>query len=111
MKRERTLAYVAFAIVCTVWGTTYLAIRVAVETIPPMLLTAARFVTAGVLLFAVSWLRGDRPPRDRRTFLHALIVGVLMVGIGNLSVVLAASAAPALPMFATWITSRSMIWP
>src|SRR5207247_1636731 len=39
MSRDRALAYAAFAIVCTVWGTTYLAIRIAVETIPPMLLT------------------------------------------------------------------------
>jgi drug/metabolite transporter (DMT)-like permease len=94
VSRDRTLAYAAFAVVCTVWGTTYLAIRVAVETVPPMLLTAARFVTAGVLLFAVAWLRGDRPPRDRRTLLHALVVGVLMVGIGNLSVVWAEQWVP-----------------
>ena len=38
MKRERALAYIAFAIVCIVWGTTYLAIRVAVRSIPPFLL-------------------------------------------------------------------------
>ena len=94
MSRDRTLAYIAFAIVCTVWGTTYLAIRVAVETIPPMLLTAARFVTAGIVLFAVAWLRGDRPPRDRRTLLEAALVGVLMVGIGNLSVVWAEQWVP-----------------
>jgi drug/metabolite transporter (DMT)-like permease len=94
MSRDRALAYVAFAIVCTVWGTTYLAIRVAVETIPPMLLTAARFVTAGLLLFAVARLRGDRMPRDRRTLISAAVVGVLMVGIGNLSVVWAEQWVP-----------------
>ena len=94
MSRDRALAYAAFAIVCTVWGTTYLAIRVAVETIPPMLLTAARFVTAGVLLFAVAWLRGDRPPRDRRTLVNAAIVGVLLIGIGNLAVVWAEQWVP-----------------
>ena len=94
MSRDRTLAYVAFAIVCTVWGTTYLAIRIGVETIPPMLLTAARFVTAGAVLFAVSSLRGDRLPRDRRTLVHAIVVGVLMVGVGNLSVVWAEQWVP-----------------
>ena len=94
MSRDRALAYTAFAVVCTVWGTTYLAIRVAVETIPPMLLTASRFVTAGALLFIVSWLRGDRPPRDRRTLVNAAVVGVLMVGIGNLSVVWAEQWVP-----------------
>lgn len=94
MSRDRALAYAAFAIVCTVWGTTYLFIRIAVETIPPMLLTAARFVTAGALLFAVARLRGDRMPADRRTLLHAAVVGVLMVGIGNLSVVWAEQWVP-----------------
>src|SRR5205085_8723838 len=94
VSRDRALAYAAFAVVCAVWGTTYLAIRVAVETIPPMLLTAARFLTAGALLFAVSWLRGDRPPRDRRTLVNAAVVGVLMVGIGNLAVVWAEQWVP-----------------
>ena len=94
MNRQRGLAYAAFAIVCTVWGTTYLGIRIAVETIPPMLLTAARFVTAGVILFGIAWLRGDRPPRDRRLLLDIGVVGVLMVGIGNLSVVWAEQWVP-----------------
>lgn len=94
MSRDRALAYIAFAIVCTVWGTTYLAIRIAVETIPPLLLTAARFVTAGVLLFVVAHLRGDRAPRDRRTLLNIVAVGVLMVGLGNLSVVWAEQWVP-----------------
>ena len=94
MRRDRTLAYVAFAIVCTVWGTTYLAIRIGVETIPPMLLTAARYLTAGVILFTVAWLRGDRPPRDARTLRNAAFVGVLMVGIGNLAVVWAEQWVP-----------------
>jgi len=94
VSRDRALAYAAFAIVCTVWGTTYLAIRIAVETIPPMLLTAARFITAGVLLFIVARLRGDRVPADRRTLTHVVIVGVLMVGIGNLSVVWAEQWVP-----------------
>jgi drug/metabolite transporter (DMT)-like permease len=94
VSRDRTLAYAAFAIVCTVWGTTYLAIRIGVETIPPMLLTAARYLTAGLILFAVAWLRGDRPPRDARTLRNAAFVGVLMVGVGNLAVVWAEQWVP-----------------
>ena len=94
MKRDKAMAYAAFTIVCTVWGTTYLFIRIAVETIPPMLLTAARFVTAGVLLFVIARLRGDRAPSDRRTLVNIAVVGVLMVGIGNLSVVWAEQWVP-----------------
>src|SRR5204863_4090122 len=94
VSRDRAVAYVSFAIVCTVWGTTYLAIRIAVETMPPLLLTAARFVTAGIILFIIAWLRGDRPPRDRRLLLNMLVVGILMVGIGNLAVVWAEQWVP-----------------
>lgn len=84
MKHERALAYAAFAVVCIVWGTTYLAIRVAVRTIPPMLLTSARFVVAGLILFALALLRRERIPR---AFAELLVVGLLMVGVGNFAVV------------------------
>jgi drug/metabolite transporter (DMT)-like permease len=94
MKRERAVAYAAFATVCIVWGTTYLAIRIGVETIPPMLLTAARYLAAGVILFAIATLRGDRFPRDRRVVGELVLVGVLMVGIGNFSVVWAEQWVP-----------------
>ena len=94
MTRDRALAFAAFAVVCTVWGTTYLAIRIAVETIPPFLLTAARFVIAGVILFVIAWIRGDRPPRDTRLLANVAVVGLLMVGIGNLSVVWAEQWVP-----------------
>ena len=67
MKHERAVAYAAFATVCIVWGTTYLFIRIAVETIPPLLLTACRYVGAGVILLLIAALRGDRFPRDGRT--------------------------------------------
>ena len=87
MNRERTFAYVAFAIVCIVWGTTYLAIRIAVETIPPFLLTGFRYTVAGLILLAVARLRGQTLPRERRTYVELAIVGTLMVGVGNLAVV------------------------
>ncbi|HUJ12893.1 MAG TPA: EamA family transporter [Thermoanaerobaculia bacterium] len=94
MTRDRALAYAAFAVVCIVWGTTYLAIRIAVRTIPPMLLTSARFVVAGLILFAFALLRREPVPRDRRTLVELLIVGLLMVGIGNFTVVWAEQWVP-----------------
>lgn len=87
MKSDRALGYAAFAVVCIVWGTTYLAIRVAVQTIPPLLLTGARFTIAGVILFAVARWRGDALPRKRSVLAELLLVAFLMVAIGNLSVV------------------------
>ena len=94
MKRDRVLAYIAFAIVCIVWGTTYLAIRIAVRTIPPLLLTGARFVTAGAVLFAFARFRGEAIPHGKRLLGELLLVGLLMVGLGNLSVVWAEQWVP-----------------
>src|ERR1043166_9448707 len=87
MKHERAVAYAAFATVCIDWGTTYLFIRIAVETIPPLLLTAVRYLGAGIILLLIAAARGDRLPRDRRLLREIAVVGVLLVGVGNLSVV------------------------
>jgi len=94
MKHDKALAYGAFAIVCVVWGTTYLAIRIALETIPPLLLTGSRFVVAGLIMLAVARLRGEKPPRDVRTLANLALVGFLMVGMGNLAVVWAEQWVP-----------------
>ena len=54
------LQLAAFAAVYTIWGATYLGIRVAVETIPPFLLAGLRSFVAGALLFSFLRLRGAR---------------------------------------------------
>lgn len=94
MKHEKAVAYGAFAIVCVVWGTTYLFIRIALETIPPLLLTATRFTIAGLIMLLIAKLRGERIPRDFRTLANLAFVGFLMVGVGNLSVVWAEQWVP-----------------
>jgi drug/metabolite transporter (DMT)-like permease len=87
MKHDRGLAYAAFAIVCIVWGTTYLVIRIGLETIPPLLLTGIRYTAAGLLLLAVVLVRRTPIPRDARTLGNLALCGFLMVGLGNLAVV------------------------
>ena len=94
MKHERAWAYAAFATVCVVWGTTYLGIAIALETIPPLLLTASRFVVAGVILLALARIRGERIPRDLRTLANLALIGFLLVAIGNLAVVWAEQWVP-----------------
>lgn len=94
MKHERFLAYAAFATICVVWGTTYLAIRIAIETIPPLLMTSIRFTIAGVVLLAIAYLRGERVPRDPRVLMNLVVIGFLMVGVGNLAVVWAEQWVP-----------------
>jgi len=94
VKRERAWAYAAFITVCLVWGTTYLGIAIALETIPPLLLTSSRFVIAGVILLLVAALRGERIPRDGKTLGNLALIGFLLVGVGNLAVVWAEQWVP-----------------
>jgi drug/metabolite transporter (DMT)-like permease len=94
MKHEKALAWAAFAVVCVVWGTTYLFIRIALETIPPLLLTGTRFTLAGSIMLAIAKLRGDALPRDVRTLANLALIGFLMVGVGNLAVVWAEQWVP-----------------
>ena len=60
-------AYVAWVAICVIWGTTYLAIRIGLETMPPALMAGLRWLAAGCLLTLVQRLRGDPLP-DRRTW-------------------------------------------
>lgn len=92
--RDRTLALAAFLTVCIVWGTTYLGIRVAVESMPPVWLTGIRYTVAGMVLVTLSLIRGERIPRDPRTLANIAVVGLLLVGVGNLSVVWAEQWVP-----------------
>jgi drug/metabolite transporter (DMT)-like permease len=94
VKHEKAWAYVAFAVVCVVWGTTYLGIRIALDTIPPLLLTGVRFTAAGLIMVLVAKLRGEQLPRDRRSLANLALVGFLMVGVGNLAVVWAEQWVP-----------------
>jgi drug/metabolite transporter (DMT)-like permease len=94
MKHEKAWAYIAFATVCVVWGTTYLGIAIALETVPPLLLTGSRFVIAGLIMLGIAKMRGERIPRDGRTLANLALIGFLMVGVGNLAVVWAEQWVP-----------------
>ncbi|HTM03269.1 MAG TPA: EamA family transporter [Vicinamibacterales bacterium] len=86
-------AYAAWGVVCIVWGTTYLAIRIALESIPPGLLAGMRFATAGTLLCGYVIARGDRLP-PRSAWPVQGLIGVLMLGIGNGLIVVAEQWIP-----------------
>ena len=72
----------AFATLYVVWGSTYLAIRFAVETLPPFTMAGARFVVAGAVLYGWSRARGAAP-LTRPEWRTAAIVGALLVVGGN----------------------------
>ncbi|MGQ0586300.1 MAG: EamA family transporter [Gammaproteobacteria bacterium] len=74
---------VAFAIVYLVWGSTYLAIRVGVQHLPPWLFAGIRFLLAGALMLAYARWRGARLPASRRDWLNITVTALLMLVAGN----------------------------
>jgi drug/metabolite transporter (DMT)-like permease len=72
----------ALVAVCFFWGTTYLAIRMSLESFPPLVLVCARYVISGSLMLGAIALRGGRMPRGR-DLRAACLSGMLVLGIGN----------------------------
>lgn len=83
----KSLVIAAFAALYTVWGSTYLAIRVAVETMPPLLMAGARFTLAGVLLYGFMRWRGAARPEPLHWRNAAISGGLLLLGGNGLIVV------------------------
>ena len=83
--RERTLSLLAFACIWLVWGSTFFAIRVAIGGIPPVLMCGLRLISAGVALLLWARLTGIGWPRGIE-WRNAALVGVLLPGVGNVSV-------------------------
>lgn len=90
---QRKLAYFAWTAVCLIWGTTYLGIRVSLETIPPALMGGMRWTIAGALLTLYLIARGERLP-PRASWGGIALLGFLMLGLGNGGVVVAEQWVP-----------------
>jgi len=73
---------VAFAAVYVIWGSTYLAIKVGIETIPPFLMAGTRFLIAGSILYLLARHRGAAPP-TRQHWAAAAAIGALLLLCGN----------------------------
>src|SRR5947209_6789793 len=65
----------AFLAIYLIWGSTYLAIRYAIVTIPPLITAGVRHLIAGGVLFAWCWKRGSLP--EKRHFIPSVILGAL----------------------------------
>jgi drug/metabolite transporter (DMT)-like permease len=95
--RHRRLAYIAWILVCLIWGTTYLGIRVSLESMPPALMGGVRWTIAGALLVGYVMARGPRintnqhgsrlPPRS--SWGGISLIGFLLLVLGNGGVVVA----------------------
>ena len=88
------LLIAAFAALYIIWGSTYLVIRIGVESWPPLLMAAVRFLIAGGLMYA--WLRWRGTPAPTwREWRAAALVGTLLLALGNGGVTLAEHAGVA----------------
>lgn len=78
----KTKIWIALLAIYIIWGSTYLAIRFAVETMPPFLMAGTRFLVPGAILFAWRRLAGDPLPTERQ-WRSAAVVGLLLLLGGN----------------------------
>ena len=74
--------WIALAVVYVVWGSTYFGIKIAVETIPPLLAAGSRFLTAALLLAAILAWRGTSLRITRRELVASAVAGGLLLALG-----------------------------
>ncbi len=79
--REKIKMVLAFIAIYLIWGSTFLAIRYAVETIPPLTVAGVRHTIAGTIMLAWAWVRGFRPTRQQ--WLAAAPLGFLFFLLGH----------------------------
>src|SRR2546425_11592875 len=79
---KRTQVIIAFAALYVIWGSTFLGIRFAIETIPPFLMAGARFVLAGLIMYAIAWSQGIGKS-SWANWRTSLIIGACLLLAGN----------------------------
>jgi drug/metabolite transporter (DMT)-like permease len=105
---SRLAMIAAWTIVYVVWGSTYLAIRVAVEDLPPALLAGVRFILASIVLGALALARGQRLPRTAHAWWVCTVMGVALIVLGNGLVTWAEQWVPSNQ--AALIVASSALW-
>ena len=88
-----TLVLIAFAVVYVVWGSTYLAIRIGIESFPPLLLAGTRHLVTGLILYPIlRWKTGVRPTASHWRI--SFLTGFLLLFVGNGGVCIAERTVP-----------------
>lgn len=93
MSKPALRAYIAWIAICIIWGTTYLAIRIGVADLPPMLFAGLRWIAAGIILVSIQKLLGNKFPQ-RNEIKHLAVVGIALIGVANGLVVVAEQWIP-----------------
>nr|WP_226904913.1 EamA family transporter [Pedobacter schmidteae] len=105
-KASPLMVIIAFAVVYIVWGSTYFFIQKALGGFPPFILGAFRFLAAGLLLMGWCALKGEKI-FDKKSIKHAIIGGILMLGIGNGMVIWVEQSIPS-GLVAILVSSAAM---
>src|SRR6267142_6830815 len=79
---KKALVIISFAALYVIWGSTYLGIRFSIETIPPFLMAGARFVLAGMIMYAIAWSQGI-VKSSWANWRTSLIIGACLLLGGN----------------------------
>jgi|ERR1035437_987626 drug/metabolite transporter (DMT)-like permease len=82
MKKNPVLLIISIILLYTTWSSTYLAIRVAVRTIPPLIMTSSRFIIAGMLMYLLALMRGEKQPAPKE-WLAAALIGTILFLMSN----------------------------
>jgi drug/metabolite transporter (DMT)-like permease len=114
--RSRVLSWIALGIVYLVWGSTYLAIRVGVGHLPPLLFAGTRYVIAGALLYpialrATTSSRGSAQERAKpgaKAWLAGAVIGILLLFAGNGGLTLGETTLPS--GFAAVLVATVPLW-
>ena len=119
-KSPRSAVVASLLAIYFIWGSTYLAIRFALEGFPPFILNGVRFVIAGTVMYGVMRIRGRKPP-TRRQWWNAGRMGILLLvgGVGSMTIAeslgvgsgVAATAAAAIPVWAALVGGLFGQWP
>src|SRR3954464_8346089 len=109
------LATLVWLILCAIWGSTWLAIKLGLRDLPPITFAGIRFALAGAVLFAIIWLTGVSLPRSRRdwvllgyTGLQTITINYALVfwGEQHISSGLAALLSATVPLFGLPLAHR-----
>jgi drug/metabolite transporter (DMT)-like permease len=108
---------IALALFCTyfIWGSSYLAVRFAIESFPPFLVASSRAVLAGALLYTILWFRGSTHPKPAE-WLGAGVVGFLLLTLASGAVtyvqqtVISSVAALSIATVPIWMAIFSSFW-
>src|SRR5215813_13511825 len=86
-ENHRFRVALAFALVYVLWGSTYLAMRVAVRDVEPFVIGATRYLISGPIMLAVCALTGRKIALSLRDGLRLLVIGAALLTVGNMGVV------------------------